>query len=264
MITHNYCTDSLLIEGLFSQHECSELFHKLKLETNWKTMKHHGGDVPRLISIQHTSYPDKRPIYRHPADIQPKSEIWSSASDKIRQRISDYLRVDLNHALVQYYRSGSDYISEHADKTLDILKGTPIINASFGAVRTMKLRSKYKNSDGSREIHNIKLSNGSIFILGWETNKNFMHSIKQDKRIDTIKHASELAFNGERISLTFRNIATFIDTNGKLFGQGAPKGNAINDADQMLIAFGIENKSCNYEWEEVYGNGFHSLNFEEL
>jgi alkylated DNA repair dioxygenase AlkB len=264
MNTTKYLPDSQLIDGLFTEHECDELFNTLQSQTNWKTMTHRGGDVPRLLSIQHTDYPDKRPIYRHPADIQPKSETWSSVSYNILQRVSDYLKIDLNHALIQYYRSGSDYISEHADKTLDILKNTPIINVSFGAVRTMKLRSKYKNPDGTREIHNIKLKNGSVFVLGWETNKNFTHSIKQDKRIDSIKSEDELAFNGQRISLTFRNIATFMDSSGKLFGQGAPTGEYINDADQMLIAFGIENKSYNYDWDEVYGAGFHSVNFEEL
>jgi alkylated DNA repair dioxygenase AlkB len=264
MTTTHYPPDSKLIEGLFTDLECEELFNTLKSQTCWKTMKHRGGDVPRLLSIHHTHYPNKRPIYRHPADIQPKSEIWSPVSEKIRQRISNYLELDLNHALIQYYRSGSDHISEHADKTLDILKNTPVINISFGAVRTMKLRSKYKKHDGTRDIHNIKLTNGSIFVLGWETNKNFTHSIKQDKRIDSIKSTDELAFDGQRISLTFRNIATFMDSNGKLFGQGAPDGEYINDADQMLIAFGVENKSYNYEWNEVYGKGFHSLNFAEL
>ena len=259
MIVTDYPPDSKLIEGLFSDQECIELFNTLKSQTHWTTMKHRGGDVPRLLSIQHTYYPDKRPIYRHPADIQPKSEIWSSVSDKIRQRISDYLKMDLNHALIQYYRSGLDYISEHADKTLDILKNTPIINASFGAVRTMKLRSKYVNSHGTRDIHNIKLTNGSIFVLGWETNKTFTHSIKQDKRIDSIKSTDELAFDGQRISLTLRNIATFMDNDGKLFGQGAPDGEYVNDADKMLTAFGIENKSYCYDWDEVYGDGFHSL-----
>jgi len=264
MHTTSYCSDSQLIEGLFDENECSELFQLLKSETDWKTMQHRGGDVPRLISIQHTAYPDKRPIYRHPADAQPKSEVWTLVSDKIRKRVADYLKLDLNHALVQYYRSGLDYISEHADKTLDILKDTPVINVSFGAVRTMKLRSKYKNADELRDIFNVKLTNGSVFVLGWNTNKNFTHSIKQDKRIDTIKNKDELAFGCERISLTFRNIATFMDNNGKLFGQGAPEGEAVNDSEQMLAAFSIENRSYDYDWDEVYGNGFYSLNFEEL
>jgi len=50
--------------------------------------------------------------------------------------------------------------------------------------------------------------------------------------------------NGERISFTFRTIATFIDNNGKLSGQGAPNNNLIdntkNDELDMLKAFSRE------------------------
>ena len=38
-----------------------------------------------------------------------------------------------NHALIQWYRSGLDHISEHSDKTLDIEHGTPVVSVSLGA-----------------------------------------------------------------------------------------------------------------------------------
>ena len=55
-----------------------------------------------------------------------------------------------NHVLIQQYRGGLDYISEHADKTLDIQHGTDIVNYSFYALdedscyipRILTLRSK--------------------------------------------------------------------------------------------------------------------------
>jgi alkylated DNA repair dioxygenase AlkB len=46
---------------------------------------------------------------------------------------------------VQYYRDGSDYISEHTDKTLDIKFDTSILNFSLGATRKMQLKSKKKD-----------------------------------------------------------------------------------------------------------------------
>ena len=257
--------DSMLIENVFSEEESNNYFNSLKKSTKWNNMSHKGGEVPRLISIQHSDYPDCKPIYRHPVDVQPKSELWNFNSKEIRNKVSTLLNINLNHALVQYYRNGLDYISEHADKTLDIRKGTSIINVSFGATRKMKLRSKCTNANGVRDIEHITLKHGSVFILGWDTNKKWLHSIKQDKRIDSIKNQDELAFNGERISLTIRDIATFIDNDSKLlFGQGAPSTVYSDDSEEMLIAFGAENKSHDYEWDKIYGKGFHCLNFEEL
>lgn len=34
---------------------------------------------------------------------------------------------ELNHVLIQKYRNGEDYISEHSDKTVDIVRGTSIV-----------------------------------------------------------------------------------------------------------------------------------------
>lgn len=257
--------DSVLIEGVFSKDESDNYFNSLKKSTKWNNMMHKGGEVPRLISIQHSNYPNCKPIYRHPADVQPKADVWNINSKHIKNRLAALLGINLNHALVQFYRSGLDYISEHADKTLDIRKETPVVNVSFGSTRTLKLRSKYEKEDGTREIQNVKLKHGSIFILGWDTNKKWLHSIKQDKRIDSIKEEDVLAFNGERISLTMRDIATFKDNESSLlFGQGAPNGEYTNDAEEMLVAFGVENKSFDFNWDDIYGKGFHSLNFKEI
>ena len=104
--------------------------------------------------------------------------------------------------------------------------------------------------------------------MGWETNKKFYHGINPDKREDKFKTQSELAFDGQRISLTFRNIVTFIDENGQLSGQGArkkeekvlPKDDALN----MLKAFSQENRDPNFDWDEYYGNSFDAINFDIL
>lgn len=49
---------------------------------------------------------------------------------------------DLNHVLVQLYGNGQDYIKEHSDKTLEIAPQSTIVVISFGAQRTMRLRTK--------------------------------------------------------------------------------------------------------------------------
>ena len=86
----------------------------------------------------------------------------------------------------------------------------------------------------------------------------------------------------QRISLTYRSIATFIDAQGVITGQGARKvqpgsaergcqgeagGGGDGDApvsqyDQLLSAFGDENRSSKFDWEKSYGDGFDIINFK--
>ena len=169
-----------------------------------------------------------------------------------------------NHALIQWYRSGIDNISEHSDKTLDIKQGSCVITVNLGAMRTLILRSKstmdtmisHENVEGKtdtilRDIQKIRLPHRSIFVLGWNTNRKYTHSIKPDKRRMIEKSVEEAAYDCQRISITFRTIATFYDSiNGCLVGQGAPKVSQRihtteeidEDYQQLIHAFSAENK----------------------
>jgi hypothetical protein len=101
-------------------------------------------------------------------------------------------------------------------------------------------------------------------VLGWNTNQKWLHSINQDKREDFLKSEDELVNNGERISFTFRTIATFIDKNDNIIGQGAPKGEKRDDELDMLKAFSKENHELDFDWQKYYGNGFNAINFKLL
>jgi hypothetical protein len=64
-------------------------------------------------------------------------------------------------------------------------------------------------------------------VFGLTSNRYLTHCIKRDKRPESEKHADELAFTGQQISITFRHIATFIGRGDAsatplIVGQGAP------------------------------------------
>ena len=275
--------DCFLINNVFDKHTADTYFNYLLIRTKWRPMEHKGGKVPRLVSIQHEDYTFKstntcikksikcKPIYRHPTDSQPKSEIWSKNNNpitlKIKNHLSELICLEFNHALVQYYRNAKDYISEHVDKTLDISQNSPIMNVSLGRTRKMKLRNKIKQEDGTRKIEHVELKHGSVFVLGLQSNKYWMHSIRADKRMNSLKRKDELLFNEQRISLTFRMIGTYMDIKtGKLFGQGVPENydSKINDTQEMIFAFAKENREIEYTWNELYGEGFNSLGYKEV
>jgi alkylated DNA repair dioxygenase AlkB len=263
--------DSMLIMDLLSPEDALTIFDKVKSEIRWNIMMHRGGPVPRLVCMQGKRENGCEPIYRHPADEQPAFVDFTPTSEMLCKSVENIIHQKLNHALIQYYKGGDSYISEHSDKTLDVQIGTPIVNLSLGATRTMILKPKNKGECKQK----IKLPHNSLFVMGWNTNKKWLHSIKRDGRPESEKSADETAFGGERISYTFRTIGTFATPDGKLFGQGAKCKNLediiksdiaekTDDSLDMLKAFSIENHDPDFDWDLYYGKGFDSINFKTL
>lgn len=243
-------------------------------------MSHQGGDVPRLVAVQGLISSDGSiPIYRHPADESPPLLPFTPAVDLIRVEAEKELGHPLNHVLIQFYRDGTDYISEHSDKTLDIVPKTYIVNVSLGAQRTMIFRTKKPQVDKDakvpaaptpRQSVRAPMPHNSMCKVGLVTNMRWLHGIRQDKRLASEKSNAELAYGGARISLTFRQIGTFLSADQqKIWGQGAVSktkeeanfvlnGNTA-EAEVMIRAFGQENHSSEFDWKAHYGAGFDVL-----
>jgi hypothetical protein len=98
----------------------------------------------------------------------------------------------------------------------------------------------------------------------------WLHAIRQDKRMDRDKTEAEIGakYLGARISLTFRQIGTFLNADQTLiWGQGATSKTragaqkVVNgqtpEAVKMLQAFGTENHASEFDWEQQYGGGFN-------
>lgn len=279
-----------------------DVFARLRDEVAWNTMHHATGAVPRLVAVQGLIDPidGSKPVYRHPSDRSPPLAAFTPAVDLVRKEAEKHVGHPLNHALVQLYRNGKDFISEHSDKTLDVVRGSSIVNASFGATRTMRLRSKradraefpddevkpnakeigggpaQKETEGTptpRETQRIPLPHNSLFVLSQATNATFLHSIPADKRPSSELSADELAYSSERISLTFRNIGTFLSADEtRIWGQGAKgksketAGRTINGVEEenikVVTAMGRENREGDgFDWNWWYGDGFDVLHF---
>lgn len=136
-----------------------------------------------------------------------------------------------------------------------------------------KEQGKDTKTGTKRDMQRIPMPHNSMFVLGPDTNKAWLHGIKQDRRAQNLKSEQELAYNGERISLTFRHIATFLSKDEqKIWGQGArakssedahPIINGASEATENLIqAFGTENQRNDVDWETCYGSGFDVLHMQ--
>lgn len=278
----NLCEgDTCIIEALLPPDLEHGIFEKLSNEVQWQRMSHQGGEVPRLVAVQGEVGTDGSiPIYRHPSDESPPLLSFSPSVLAIKAETEKQLGHPLNHVLIQFYRDGKDYISEHSDKTLDIVRGSYIANVSVGATRTMVFRTKRADKDPSadqgplsstsRKLQRAALPHNSLCRMGLKTNEKWLHSIRQDKRADWEKSPDELAYKGGRISLTFRHIGTFLDKDETIiWGQGATRktrddaSSVVNgqteESIQMLRAFGIENHASNFDWDTYYSRGFDVL-----
>ena len=260
------------------------LFRKLKEEVIWQKMHHQTGEVPRLVCCQGTIGSDgAMPLYRHPSDETLALSSWSTTVSEIREAAETVAGHELNHALIQLYRAGTDFISEHSDKTLDICPDSFIVNASFGAERVMRLRTKRSRNAPSTEssgqdsqtrtTHRVRLPHNSALLMSLETNAHFLHSINADKRPVSELTPAEKAYDGQRISLTFRRIGTYLDAKSEyIWGQGAT-GKEREDAqevvsgdteevDKLLRGFAAENAASEVLWTDWYGDGSNVLHLK--
>lgn len=186
-------------------------YDALAREVGWAAMMHRGGEVPRRVAVQGTRGPDgAEALYRHPVDGQPPVGDWTPVVDAIRRGVEARTGSAFNHCLLQLYRDGRDWISEHSDKTLDLARPSPIVNVSLGRTRTMILRPK--RGDGAPE--RLPLPHGSMLVMGLATNRTRYHEIRRE---------GAAPGDGPRISLTFRHIGTWHDpATGAVWGVGAP------------------------------------------
>ena len=269
--------DSRIIYDVIQPPRMNFAFMRVKDEVGWQTMFHRSGQVPRLVAVQGEIGSDGEiPIYRHPADESPPLLPFTPTILLIKQEVEKILAQNFNHALIQLYRDGVDNISEHSDKTLDIVRDSVIVNVSLGAQRTMTLRTKRSKlahgteSPSTRQSQRIKMPHNSVFVLGSQTNREWLHGVRADKRPVQEKTDAEKAFGGERISITFRQIGTFIDKSEKIIWGAGAKGKTIDAAsmisqdntqmEAMIHAFGKENHEADFDWDAEYGPGFNVVN----
>ena len=120
----------------------------------------------------HNTTAGTAPLYRHPADEQPAPVSWTPAVNEVRKAVEARLGVKLNHALVQWYRGGMDYISEHADKVRPInelvhrfVRAHSHFHAHIDIILSSDALQFYSSHSHSRlfSCHNLHLHASPVF-----------------------------------------------------------------------------------------------------
>lgn len=272
--------DSSLFFDVLDKEEEGTIFQKLEKEINWfspKFDKQKPFAIQGEINAHKNSKNIREPLYRHPSTSNPKLENFTQNILQIRNKIHSNILLNqdyYNHAIILYYRGGTDSISPHTDKTLDLKINSKIIIYSVGSARILILRSKNPIEGTKNEyyIQKMYLPHNSAFVLGWNTNKLWTHAIKQDKRNFNELNEYEIKEDRKRISVCFRSVPTFVrHSDGLIYGQGSrykteeeldSNFQALTDEEKQNQskaigdAFRIENKSVDFNWDTHYSNGF--------
>jgi alkylated DNA repair dioxygenase AlkB len=120
--------------------------------------------------------------------LQPKK--WNKGLIYIKEQISKISGVNFNSVLMNWYRSGDDYINWHTDAEKELGKNPIIASVNFGETRDFVIRK----NDKSEKI-TIPLKHGTLLIMSGEMQHFWQHSVPKRKKV------KEARFN-----LTFRDI----------------------------------------------------------
>lgn len=115
---------------------------------------------------------------------------WNDYVKQIKDKVEETLNIEFNSCLLNLYRNGNDSVGYHQDNEKKLGLNPIIASVSFGATR--KFQIKHISSNRKEDI---LLRNGSLLVMGGETQSKWKHQIPKEKSV--IK---------PRINLTFRRI----------------------------------------------------------
>ena len=130
-----------------------------------------------------------RPYTYSGITLQPKP--WTEELNWLRSKLAPICKRQFNSVLLNWYRSGEDYISWHTDAEKELGVNPLIASINFGESRRFLLRLK--------EDHNTKielpLHHGSVLVMAGALQHHWQHSVPKQKKVKS-----------NRINLTFRTI----------------------------------------------------------
>ena len=216
----------------------SSIVQKLMKELEWEGMLGSKNEMlPRLQNLQaelpivgENPADHLIPVYRYPGNYSGTewpTHPWSPTTHAIKECVEKALQPlydqKMNHCVSNLYRDGADRIDHHSDKDLDLNRNGVIVSVSLGSKRVMELRDRKSPGDVAR----IELPEGSMFVLGPYTNARFTHAVLPEYEVDFLEQNNMMkkpacrTEDGGRISLTLRDVRTFLDVKTqRMFGQG--------------------------------------------
>ena len=179
-----------------------------------QSIKLSGSDRVLPLPRRQAAFGDRGLSYTY-SGITLQANPWTPLVSSVKDHVETALGEKFNFVLVNRYKDGLDYISEHRDYEQELVPTAPIASLSFGQARDFVFR--HKDARGSRkkaelgrgrgrgrgssltthlEPVKIELGHGSLLVMCHPTNSMWYHSLPVRRRA---LHP--------RINLTFRRMA---------------------------------------------------------
>lgn len=182
-----------LLRGFFDHTRAKQFFDIIRTSTPWRQDKIRVYGREHLLPRLQQWYGDQGGIYRW-SGIEMAPEPWTPTLLEIKHEVEIKAQTSFNSLLINLYRDGHDTVSWHADDEPGLGSDPVIASVSLGATRDFLLRHKSRNDLPKLTI---QLTDGSLLLMAGRTQRCWDHCIPR-----------RAATTGERINLTFRNIAT--------------------------------------------------------
>ena len=168
--------------------------------------------VRRPFSREKIAIPRRQTAYGAPgtsytfAGCVVPARPWLPILCALRELLRKRTGYEPNFVLVNYYRSGLDYIGWHADDEHDLGNAPDILSLSLGAERDFQFRHRGAFPQAGKpaprpelQTVSIPLRSGSFLIMRDPTNKHWKHQLPR-------RGGQKALEIGERLNLTWRRI----------------------------------------------------------
>lgn len=186
----------VLISDFLPRTSADELFRILVENVAWQqgSVRFFGREVrePRLtlwFSEAEYSYSGRT--------LPPRA--WPPELLPVRTRVELAAGAALNSVLLNRYRNGDDSMGLHSDDEPELGPNPVVASLSLGETRRFVLKPK-RERDGCAELK-LDLEHGSLLVMGGTCQHTHRHAVPKQRHV-----------RGERINLTFRNVAPKAET----------------------------------------------------
>lgn len=194
-----------------------------------------------------------KPIYRISIAVKHHTHTFTPIIKDLIEKIKTY-GINTNFTKTVIYENGDASIGKHSDPCVDTTIGSSFAICSFGATRKFVIENKQ-----NKILQTINFEHGDLLIINYKENKKFFHSILKESNIKNM-----------RIAILFKDVSTFIDSDGYVFGQGSPyktleearKHNLLSKQENLKKGMDLHNIYLEqqtleeWEYEKLYGKGF--------
>ncbi len=163
-----------LVESFCGEKDFMPVLEPLPFKTKKIKLWGKESNIPRQTCSVHFS--SKPQTYSYSGikeeSVEPPKELT-----QLKNSIEEKTGNKFNYALLNYYKDGNDYVSQHSDNEKSIVKDSTIASVSFGQERAFIMKNKQ-----TKQKIVIPLKSGSLLLMKGKVQEKWTHGINKTKK----------------------------------------------------------------------------------